>query len=369
MKKINLLLVFLALISCDSQKAILESGRPYDSFRGFEPTDANEFDDRILIVDGISPQSSLINKEIKLLTKEQVLSFLNNETVLVSIGKISVEGGITYIPVTVSAKNTSYKVTMDYMKFATLQAKDPKTGKIIGQRRVGVGLRLISLITTMDAGINIGDLSSIGIAAKAGKLTGTLMIEVVGIKSKDVTTLLPLPSEINQTTIQNAMQALATIKSKIYDTDTHLYPQVMAVKNEIIKDTITIDNDELYVNKPTNIKDKVKDAIVNENKLALQFGSNKEEQAKKFENQAFSHLFENNINQALVKFKESYNAYPTYHNVEEIIKLLQDNIKQLSSSTSRKWTEIYKIILEKYQWGLSSDIVETLKIKTENPIQ
>lgn len=355
-KNIFLFLACITIISCDTQKSILDSGKTYESFRGFEPTDPIEYDDKIQIADGVPPNDSLINKEIKLLSPEQVLSFLNNETVLVSIGQLSAEGGITYLPVTVSAKSTSYKITMDYMKFATLASKDRLKNKIIGFRRIGVGLRLISLITTKEAGINIGDLSSIGLAAKAGKLTGTLMIEVVGIKSKDVTTLLPLPSEINQSTIQNAMQALATIKSKIYDKDTKLYPQVMAIKNEITADSI---------NKVNRVQEKSKNDILNENKLKIQLGSNKEELAEKLENQAFSHLFENNINQALEKFKECYTAYPTYHNVDEVIKLLQKEKKFLSDKNSNKWTEVYKIILEKYQWGLSSDIVETLKIKAK----
>ena len=361
MKKfIFLFLACTIIISCDTQKSILDSGKTYESFRGFEPTDPIEYDDKIQIADGVQPNDSLIYKEIKLLSTEQVLSFLNNETVLVSIGQLSAKGGITYLPVTVSAKSTSYKITMDYMKFATLASKDRLKNKINGFRRVGVGLRLISLITTKEAGINIGDLSSIGLAAKAGKLTGTLMIEVVGIKSKDVTTLLPLPSEINQSTIQNAMQALATIKSKIYDKDTKLYPQVMAIKNEIDTDSINKVN-----NSQVKSKNDIVNDIVNENKLKIQLGSNKEELVEKLENQAFSHLFENNINQALEKFKECYTAYPKYHNVDEILKLLQKEKKSLSDKNSNKWIEVYKIILEKYKWGLSSDIVETLKLKTK----
>ena len=58
------------------------------------------------------------------------------------------------------------------------------------------------------------------------------MLEVISIKSKGVTSVLPLPSEINQSAIPADMQAMATIKSKIYEPGTELYPQVMAIRSE-----------------------------------------------------------------------------------------------------------------------------------------
>jgi hypothetical protein len=342
----------LALYSCTTQKNIFETGKPYERFRGFEPTDPTEYDDKVQIV----TENEIINKEIKLLSSEQTLSFLNNETVLVSIGQISFEGGLRYLPVTISMKNTSYKVTMDYMKFATLGVKDSSGDKIIGFRRVGVGLRLISLITTKEAGLNIGDLSSIGLAAKAGKLTGTLMIEVVGIKSKDVTTLLPLPSEINQTTIQNAMQALATIKSKIYDTDTKLYPQIMAVKDEFFFGPNI---------KNINVQERKVDSIVNDNKLKLQLGNSKADRAKKLENQAFDFLFEKNVSAALQKFEECDKIFPTYNNVYDIGRLLRREKQKLLDKNSTVWIEIYRTILKDFPWKLPQEIIESLEQKVK----
>ena len=209
-KNIYILLLISFLFSCGGHREIYDKGQTINNFRGFIPVDPIEYDDNILITEN----GKIVSKEIKLLSNDEVLQFLNNETVLVSIGQINAEGTISYLPITVSTKNSSYKVTMDYMKFATLSQAD-EIGNFIGFNRVGVGLRLISLITTDEGGINIGDLSSIGIAAKAGKVKGTLMIEVVGIKSKEVTTLLPLPSE-NQNTIKHAtMELLATKKTNI----------------------------------------------------------------------------------------------------------------------------------------------------------
>lgn len=361
MKKIMLLIFCLYFFTgCDSQKALIENAQTYKNFRGFEPTDATEYDAKVTIVEN----NGFVNKEIRLLTPLQILSFLNNETVLVSIGRIDVEGNITYVPVTLSAKSTSYKITMDYMKFATI-GQVGQDGRFLGYKRVGVGLRLISQITTFESGINIGDLSSIGLAAKAGKLNGTLMIEIIGIKSKEVTTLLPLPSEINQTTIQNAMQALATIKSKIYDDQTALYPQVMAVKLEKSDTIISAisKGDEVAISKDLNSTA----SILQDDKVKLQFVNNpatssqKFQAADKFVTDGFDYIFSKDVNSAIQTFNECEKIYPGLYSVYEINQLLKTNENSLQNKNSKKWKEIASTIIEKFSWKLSNRIMDNLK--------
>jgi len=358
-----LILVVLFVTSCDSQSDLIKEGQAYKNFRDFEPTDATEYDGRVKIV----VNNAFVEKEIKLLSSEEILSFLNNETVLVSIGQITADGGINYVPVTLSAKGSSYKVTMDYMKFATL-GQATESGEFLGFKRVGVGLRLISQITTFESNINIGDLSSIGIAAKTGKLNGTLMIEVIGIKSKEVTTLLPLPSEINQSTIQSAMQALATIKSKIYDKDTQLYPQVMAIK-EPKKSA----SDSSKVSSSDKGKSETTDSTFNgtnktiDDKVKLQFENNpakslnKAETANRLVTEAFDFLFKKDIEQSIQKFTECEQVYPTYYSVYEINQLLKSNKESLKDKNSAKWAEVAKTMLERYSWKLSDTIKGSLK--------
>lgn len=345
-------ILFASIQGCSTQKSILETGKPYEIFRGFEPTDPTEYAETVpIVIDG-----KIVFKEIKLLSTEQMLSFLNNETVLVSIGQFTAEGGISYSPITISSKGSSYKITMDYMKSATLPVKDSLNENIIGLRRVGVGLRLISLITAFEAGINIGDLSSIGIAAKTGKASGTLMVEVIGIKSKDVTTLIPLPSEINQTTIQNAMQALATIKSKIYDLETKLYPQVMAI-NDYFKTKL---------NKVTTTSEGSKTGNTdNNNKIQLQFGKSKYENASLLEKQAFANLFDKEIDFAIKSFEDCAREYPNYHSVSEIASYLKSMRNNLVDKNSESWEIVYKTISTKYSWKLSSDIMDKLNERSK----
>lgn len=349
-----LLIIAILLSSCSSHKEILKNGQTYDNFRGFVPIDPIEYDDKVLITE----DGKTINKEIKLLTGDEIFQFLNNETVLVSIGQVNAAGGISYLPVTISAKHSSYKVTMDYMKFATLAQAD-ESGSFIGFNRVGVGLRLITLLTTSEAGINIGDLSSIGLAVKAGKVKGTLMIEVVGIKSKEVTTLLPLPSEINQTTIQNAMQALATIKSKIYDSDTKLYPQVMAIKPD------SSSSKQRHHLKDSSQTENIKEIKPIDNEIKLQIGgnkltSNKFQVAKSLEKEAFDLLLIKNINGAIAKFDECEIIFPGFHSIYEINKLLKAEKSKLTNPEAQKWEEVYSSILKHYSWQLSDEIIDRL---------
>jgi hypothetical protein len=230
MKTISFLLTILiiAFSGCNPSKK-MQSGKTYENFRGFEPIDPMEYAQEI----GTVVNGKTVYKSPWLLTKDEILSFLVNETVIVSVGQFNSDGQLGYGTASFSMKNSNYQVTMDYMKFATsAESFDTVSNTIAGYTRVGVGLRIIANITSFEAGINLGDLFAIGLAAKANKISGTLMLEVIGIKSKDITNVLPLPSEINQSTIQSAMQAMATIKSKIYEQGTDLYPQIMAIKGE-----------------------------------------------------------------------------------------------------------------------------------------
>ncbi len=374
-KQMKIIRYFLLLVlfttSCKSAKTsekILEEGKTFENFRGFKPVDPTEFNDDILIVS----EGELDIRDLRLLDSEETLGFLNNETVMVSIGQLSSEGKISYIPFSISQKNTSYKVTMDYMKYATLGQED-ESNNFIGYKRVGVGLRLISLITTAEAGINISDLYSIGLAAKAGKLSGTLMIEVIGIKSKDVTTLLPLPSEINQTTIQNAMQALATIKSKIYDKDTRLYPQVMAIKidesarNRRVSITGANGNDTIDQGTPENPAGIIESPDEIAAGYKLQFENNKvgsssaAQKAALLEKQALDHLMDKKVGKAIDSLEECESVYPQYHSVYEILQLLKKNQSELSDPNSPKWNEIYNGILENFSWRLPASYKSALR--------
>lgn len=86
---------------------------------------------------------------------------------------------------------------------------------------IGIGMRVRADITLLEQGGSIeisqlGDLVGLGLAARNNQITGTLLVQTLGISGPDVSPYIPAPSEINATTISNAMQAIATIKSKMY---------------------------------------------------------------------------------------------------------------------------------------------------------
>ncbi len=93
---------------------------------------------------------------------------------------------------------------------------------------VGIGLRIQASVTVLKDSVNLGSLYGLGVAASQNKLSGTLIIQSLGISGENVSPIIPIPDRINESTIQTAMQSLATIKSKIYDKKTRITPQVVA---------------------------------------------------------------------------------------------------------------------------------------------
>lgn len=104
---------------------------------------------------------------------------------------------------------------------------------------VGVGIRITSNLTVLSGTVNLAGLGSIGAAAEAKKLSGDLVIQTLGITGAKVTSALPLPSELNATTIQNAITAMATIKAALFssDSDVVVTPRVVGFYNPLAVNT------------------------------------------------------------------------------------------------------------------------------------
>ncbi|PZX52523.1 hypothetical protein [Algoriphagus chordae] len=99
---------------------------------------------------------------------------------------------------------------------------------------IGVGLRMTASVKVTKGEVNLSSLGALAVAAEAGKLTGSLTIQTLGITGENVATSLPLPSEINQTTIQNAILSLGSIKAVLYDeVNTKTTPRIVGIYNPI----------------------------------------------------------------------------------------------------------------------------------------
>lgn len=94
---------------------------------------------------------------------------------------------------------------------------------------VGVGIRVTINLTVLSGKVELSGLGAISAAAEANKVSGNLIIQTLGITGSKVTSTLPLPSELNPTTIQNAIMAMATIKSALYSDagDVKITPRVV----------------------------------------------------------------------------------------------------------------------------------------------
>ncbi|GAB7539921.1 hypothetical protein [Burkholderia sp. 3C] len=192
-------------------------------------------------------------------TRDELLGALPDETMRLAIGKIDASGKVTYGPTSISASNSQYVVTIDYVKSNTVaffvKKDDPSptsngfTVRVVDSYEkadssvpvyIGIGLRLTANLTTSAAGINLGNLLAIGAAAQANKLSGTLVLQTMGVTGENISTALPVPTEISVASIQGAIQAIGTMKAKLYDSKTLIQPRVVAVYNTLGGGTTTI---------------------------------------------------------------------------------------------------------------------------------
>jgi hypothetical protein len=183
---------------------------------------------------------------------EQVLAVLPDETIRIAVGTFSMDGGITYGPAIVGVEGNNYVVVLDYIKYGTdslpVQIVKDNQGNRIAKLvevnndvqidavvpvYIGIGLRLTANIRVNKGKINLGSLFALGAAAKAEKLSGTMVIQTLGISGPEISGLIPMPGEISESTIQNAILSLASIKAKIYDSKTEKSPRVVAVYNNL----------------------------------------------------------------------------------------------------------------------------------------
>lgn len=94
---------------------------------------------------------------------------------------------------------------------------------------VGIGLRITANINSIDANVNIQGLGIIGAEAEAGRLSGSLVVQTLGVNGQAISSALPIQSELNRTTAQNAIVAIGSIKAMLYDDATVIEPRVVGL--------------------------------------------------------------------------------------------------------------------------------------------
>jgi hypothetical protein len=164
----------------------------------------------------------------------------------VTIYQSSASGTLTLASSSVSAKDENYIVLYDFTQTQQLTLPPDANGSIVGGL-IGISVRMTARIHTKKKGINLGNLFGLGISASQDKLTGSLEVKAFGMSSQKINELIPVPADLSTGTIQNALSAVATIKSHIYDDENKITPLWLAFnitgshKKEIDFDKITND--------------------------------------------------------------------------------------------------------------------------------
>lgn len=158
-----------------------------------------------------------------------ILKLLPNESMHLSIAQVDGGANITYGPTAITGQNSNYIVVLDYIKSATKPFAFHESNDI--PVYAGVGFRLVANLHAKKAGLSLGNLAAIGVAADAHDISGDLSIQLMGLSGQEITSALPIPTDISSATLQSALVAMGTIKSKIYDTNTLKTAQIVGVEN------------------------------------------------------------------------------------------------------------------------------------------
>lgn len=179
----------------------------------------------------------------------RILEMLPDETVRLAIGHVKASGGVSYGVARIGVAGERYVAILDYLKSDTLTVPEikevkegdrppPPTSETPIPTYVGVGLRMTANFAVTEGSVDLGNLIAIGAAAQAKQIVGTLVVQSLGLSGKNV--LLPIPSDISPASIQQALVAIGTIKSKIYDADTQISPRVVGTY-DVFQDTKAFD--------------------------------------------------------------------------------------------------------------------------------
>jgi hypothetical protein len=77
-------------------------------------------------------------------------------------------------------------------------------------------MRLSADITALEGGVPLISLGAIALEAQAKRLTGTLTVQSIGVTGESIATSLPLPSKLDQTTIENGVLSIGSTRAVLY---------------------------------------------------------------------------------------------------------------------------------------------------------
>ncbi|CAM1355893.1 hypothetical protein [Tenacibaculum halocynthiae] len=163
-----------------------------------------------------------------------LLDSFNNLVSNVTIYNVKGEGELSIVGAGVSVKGENYQVIYDFSQTQTVKNNG---GQNYSSFLVGVSVRMVAKFQALKGKINLS--SPFSLSANIEKIKGSLEVRVSGIGSKKINDIIPTTSDLSPSSIATALQAVATIKSHIYDNETIITPQLLAyskVNKEISKE-------------------------------------------------------------------------------------------------------------------------------------
>jgi hypothetical protein len=136
---------------------------------------------------------------------------LPNESVAIAVKHATLDGKVQGGPVLIGKKGDVYTITQDYAKYCPVTLPD-------GRRiRVGIAIRIRADVTVTGKEVKLSGLLPLGLSAAKSEVEGTLRVDVIGISNREITSAMPMPAQLSQETIVNALLAFSTAKARVYD--------------------------------------------------------------------------------------------------------------------------------------------------------
>lgn len=223
MKHLAIILFVFLSVGCTTTRPLKIVDSQYKGYQPTEPLPAKYVE--------VYTGNQFFTKPWAALTDSAIRYLLPNQSAQVAMRTTDLMGKITYLTASVTDQAGSYEVLMDYMKYRIEDVSN--NSGIVGSGRIGIGLRIKASVITNQANLNLSSLVNLGVEASSKHLTGLLSIDIIGIDSKDITNYIPLTAKLDETSIQNALQAVATIKSKIWDNNVKLTPHLIAINQNM----------------------------------------------------------------------------------------------------------------------------------------
>lgn len=203
--------------------------------------------------------------------KINVLASLPDNAVRVLVEETDAKADVAFGPARTTAEGNSYKLTVDYInsntisvplwiKKTALEYKGSTVPKDVdlyrdvngdlqigsasysvsrtpaeGHQRVemplyvGLGLRIVANVVALSGKVSIAGLGGLAADADAKKLSGSLIVQTLGVNGRAISAAMPISSELDRTTVQGAVVAISSIKTRLHEADTIVSPRIVGL--------------------------------------------------------------------------------------------------------------------------------------------